>query len=71
MAQPFRPEHAGHLHIAPAVAQEIALHAAADDRSKPEISLIALIAEGRTSKQIVWNPSIPKIPSKRILKASS
>lgn len=48
----------GRRHISPEVAQQIALHAAQDPLSTREVSVLDLVAGGKSNKEIAWHLSL-------------
>jgi DNA-binding NarL/FixJ family response regulator len=54
----IRTVHAGRRYLPPEIAQEIALHSADDVLTQREVSVLQLVAEGKSNKVIAWELSI-------------
>ena len=65
----IRAVHAGQRRIPPAIAQEIALHAADEPLSAREIDILKLVADGKANKAIAWHLSISEDTVKAHLKS--
>ena len=65
----IRSVHSGRRHVPPDIAQQIALHAADEPLSKRELSILALVADGKANKQIAWELSISEETVKAHMKS--
>ncbi len=65
----IRSVHAGRRHVPPAIAQEIALHAADDPLSPRELDILRLVATGKANKEIAWKLSISEDTVKAHMKS--
>lgn len=65
----IRAVHDGRRAVAPAVAQEIAIYAAAETLSQREIAILSLVAEGQSNKQIARTLGISEDTVKSHLKS--
>ncbi|MGY2736632.1 DNA-binding NarL/FixJ family response regulator [Sphingomonas sp. UYP23] len=54
----IRAVHAGRRYLPPDIAQEIALHSADDVLTQREVSVLQLVAQGKSNKVIAWELSI-------------
>lgn len=54
----IRTVHAGRRYLPPDIAQEIALHSADDVLTQRELSVLQLVAEGKSNKVIAWELAI-------------
>ncbi len=64
----IRLVHAGHRHVPPEIAQEIALHIGEDPLSEREIAVLRLVAAGNANKNIAWELKISEDTVKAHLK---
>jgi len=65
----IRAVHAGHRHVPPEIAQEIALHAADDPLSIREIDILRLVAKGKANKVVAWELAISEDTVKAHIKS--
>ncbi len=65
----IRSVHAGRRHVPPAIAQEIALHAADEPLSPRELDILRLVATGKANKEIAWKLSISEDTVKAHMKS--
>jgi DNA-binding NarL/FixJ family response regulator len=65
----IRSVHVGRRHVPPDIAQQIALHAADEPLSKRELSILALVADGKANKEIAWELTISEDTVKAHMKS--
>lgn len=58
LLETIRAVHAGRRYVPPGIAQQIAIHAAVDPLTDREISVLELVAAGKSNKLIAWDLSL-------------